>query len=437
MFRKAYGALAAAAVAAAFLGAAGCSAGARSGATMLPNAGGAAAIAPQAKPTPPVTAPVRIPYPYTNTYTTTTWSSAHAAPKRTTGSDTGTTTVKFVRDKKTGIYLVPETIVSNLGYKEVLNSAVGFLRLPSGGIAQVILSDNYTYTQGKFRETGMDTYPQGEAAPDFPLTTGRTWSGAANHTSFYNEVLTGAGAFEENVSSNVSSNGTYTGQTSFSSTKGVANQDNYASTTNVTLNGSSTYTLAEPARRYNLLTQVFSPPNGHKQTVTTYGVEPLPYKPGTVVLPSWYNLTTLNNVFYADNWQVIGPATMPSDCGSRTGQAATEVDETSYDVDPVQGTNNDYTAKYYMASLATGQYWFACIVENYTNTTFANGWVMGAGHWGTPSSRQVGKEVLIAQGATPPARALAGVHGLQALSFITPVRMRAQVARLGLRSRAR
>ena len=433
MRRKHLGTLASASVLAVLVVAAGCSAGTHApGSALLPNAGGSAP-ASFAQATPPVTAPVTIPYPYTETYATTTWAGPTAKPVTTNGSDDGTITVKFKLDPKTGNYLVPEIIKSKLGYKEVLDSTIGFLPVPSGGIAQVILSDNYTFAEGPFTETGMDTYPQGEAAPYFPLKPGRTWSSAANHTSFYDEVLTGKGAFEENVSTNAFANGTYTGQTSFSSTHGFKNQDNFASTTSVTLSGSSTYTLAMPAAHYNLLTQVFYPPNGNKVAVTSFGVKPIPYKPGTVVLPAWYDLSALGNVLYADDWRVVGKATMPPDCGNRTGQASTLVTEASFDVDPVQGTNDAYVAKYYMASLAQGQYWFACIVENFTDTTYANDWVMSGGHWGGPTSQQVGKEVLIASGAKPTASQLRSIGGLHALSFVTPLRLHAQVHRLGLK----
>jgi hypothetical protein len=433
--------LASAGVAVFMVSAVGCSGGSHSSPAVLPDASSSRAAAPLAAPlaaaSPPITAPVTIPYPYTSSYTTTTWTSATSKPKVTKGTDDGTTIVQFSLDKKTGIYLVPETIVSKTGYKEVLNSSVGFLPVPGGGVGQVILSDNYTFVQGPFSETGMDTYPQGEAAPDFPLRKNRTWSGAANHTSFYNDVLTGSGAFEQNVSSNVWFDGTYTGQTNFSSTAGSANQDNYASTTNVTLNGSSTYTLAEPAAGYNILTQVFYPPNGPRDAVTSYGVKPIPYKAGTVLMPAWYDPAKLSNVFYADNWQVTGAGTMPSTCGKRTGQAATVVLENSYDVDPVQGTNDSYTATYYMTTLAPGQYWFACIVEDYTDTTYANGWVMSSGHWGKPSSQEVGTEVLIASGAKPSTSSLREVAQLHSLSFLTPVRLRAQVARMGLKHPSR
>src|SRR5579862_2492451 len=114
-----------------------CAGGMRPGTNALP-ANALPAIA-DAAATPPVTAPVSIYYPYTNTWTTTTWASATAKPVSKNGSDSGTITVKFTRDSRTGVYDVPETIASESGTREVLNSAVGFEHL-GGGIAQIILS---------------------------------------------------------------------------------------------------------------------------------------------------------------------------------------------------------------------------------------------------------------------------------------------------------
>ena len=114
---------------------------------------------PMAAATPPVTAPVTIPYPYTNTWKTTTWSGPSAKPKTKPGSESGKIVVKFTVDKKTGVYFVPETIDSNAGYTEVLNSAITFPPYKKG-TAQIILSDNFSYVQGPYTETGLDTYPQ-------------------------------------------------------------------------------------------------------------------------------------------------------------------------------------------------------------------------------------------------------------------------------------
>jgi hypothetical protein len=98
---------------------------------------------------------------------------------------------------------------------------------------------------------------------------------------------------------------------------------------------------------------------------------------------------------------------MPSSCGARSGQASTQVVERFANLDPVQGFNNTYRADYYLAKLAKGQYWFACIVEQYTNKTYANGWAMSAGEWGKLSYRQVGTEILIASGAKSKSPAIA------------------------------
>jgi len=75
-------------------------------------------------------------------------------------------------------------------------------------------------------------------------------------------------------------------------------------------------------------------------------------------------------------------------------------------LDPVQGFYNTYTANYFLARLAKGQYWFACIVEAYKNRTYANGWAMSAGNWGGLSSEQVGTEILIASGVKSPSDAV-------------------------------
>jgi hypothetical protein len=396
--------------------------------TVFPNGGSPIGGSPLATPTPPVTAPVTIPYPYTNRWVTKTWTGATAQPTIQPGSDSGTITVKFKLDKKPGVYDVPETIKSKSGYTELLNSAVGFLPYKNG-IAQIILSDNFTYVQGPLTQTGMDTYPSGQNSIDFPLTTGNRWSAAAAHYSYYNVALTGKGAFAQNVTTNEAANGDYTGQTSFSSTKGRQNQDNYASTTDASSSRPSLYTLSERAAGYNLLTQTFFLPDENIIFVRSSGKPPLPIKRGTVQVSDWYPHQVLPKALYADDWRVAGPATMPGDCGKRAGEKSTEVVEKSYTLDPVQGLYNTYTADYYLTSLASGQYWFACIVQDYTNTTYANAWIMNAGNWGRPSSQQIGKEILIAKGAFA---GDASMHNLRAFAFTAPVALRGRLAHLGL-----
>jgi hypothetical protein len=384
-----------------------CSGHQTTGTGALPGVGQVPRNAPLTSPTPPVTAPVTIPYPYTNNWTTTTWAGATAKPVMQKGSDTGTTTVKFALDKKTGVYDVLEIIKSQSGYKEVLNSAIGFPH-HKGGVAQFILSDDYTYVQGPFTETGMDTYPKGQNSFDFPLTTGRRWSAAAAHTSYVNQLLSGKGEYAENTSYTEAADGTYSGQTSFSMLRKAKNQDNYASTTEVALDNASLYTLSERAGGFNKLTQTFELPTSGVIDVKSSGKPPLPVKRGTVDVSDWYpGRGALPSTLYSDDFQVIGPATMPSSCGARSGQASTQVVERFANLDPVQGFNNTYRADYYLAKLAKGQYWFACIVEQYTNKTYANGWAMSAGEWGKLSYRQVGTEILIASGAKSKSPAIA------------------------------
>ncbi len=409
-----------------------CSGGTQHGA-LVPDAGGNAA-APFAMAAPPVTAPVTIPYPYTSKYTTQTWTGPTANPVVSSGRDDGVTTVKFALDKKTGIYDVLETIASKLGYKEVLNSAISFPKF-EGGTAQIILSDNYSYVQGGLTQTGLDTYPQTQDSINFPLTPGRRWSAAAMHLSSYGIVLGGKGGFAENSSTNEAADGGYTSQVSFSSTHGAANQDNYASTTDVRLGGPSTYRLSEPAAGYNTLTQTFALPANGKIAVTSSGKPPIPFKAGTVRVKTWYPRGggSLPRPLYADNWRVAGSATMPAQCGKRQGQASTKVVETSWNIDPVQGFDDSYTALYYLTSLAKGQYWFACIVENYTNENWANGWVMSSGNWGGPYSKTVGTEVLLATGAKPSADALRTVSAMHVLEFVPPALEHVRLARLGIR----
>ena len=347
--------------------------------------------------TPPVTAPVKIPYRYVNKYTTSTYAAPSASPKTTTTNDTGTTIVEFLRDKKTGVYDVPEIIKSKLGYTEVLNSAIAFPSKYKGGTAQIILSDNLTYSAAPFTETGIDTYPNGQDSIEFPLTTGRKWSAAANHLSSTNQTLTGKGAFSENTSVNDAADGTYTGQTSFTSTsKKFANQDNYASTTTVVAGAPSTYTLSMRAAGFNPLTQSFALPSGGKILVKSSGKRPIPLK-GTAKVSDWYPAGgSLPNPLYFDNFHVVGSASMPSSCKSRAGSASTQVVESFGDLDPVQGFYDTYTATYYLATLASGQYWFACIIETYENDTYANGWIFSKGTWGGLTMKQVGTETLIA-----------------------------------------
>lgn len=377
----------------------------------LPNA-----ALPQVTPTPPVTAPVNIPYPYTNNWTTRTWTGPTAPPVTQKGSDSGVITVKFRIDKSTGVYDVLELIKSNSGSRELLNSAIGFEPY-HGGIAQIILSDNFTFKAGALRETGLDTYPSGQNSFDFPLTKDRRWSAAARHTSSVNIRQFGSNAFAENTAYTEAAAGSYAGQTSFSSTKGSQNQDNYASTTRVKLDDASVYTLSERAAGYNKLTQLFELPHEGFIAVRSLGKEPLPFKRGTVKVPDWYpGDGPLPNALYADNFRVVGHASMPSSCGTRAGQSSTEVIEEFANLDPVQGFYDTYKSWYYLAQLAKGQYWFACIVEKYTNDTYANGWAMSAGNWGGLSSEQIGTEILIASGAkSAPMMPSAGAAGSPAL----------------------
>jgi hypothetical protein len=163
--------------------------------------------------------------------------------------------------------------------------------------------------------------------------------------------------------------------------------------------------------------------------VTSAGVKPLPVKPGTVQVSDWYpGSGGLPDTLYSDNFRVSGTATMPSSCGSRKGGSATKVVESFANLDPVQGFYDTYTATYYLTTLAKGQYWFACIVEDYENNTYANGWAMSAGSWGGLSSQQIGTEVLIASkvksSMSPASRAIAS---LPLLAF-PPVTFRAQFA---------
>jgi hypothetical protein len=375
---------------------------------------------PNAAATPPVTAPVTIPYPYTDKYTTTTYASATSKGKTTTTDDTGTTTVKFSLDKKTGVYDVPEIIKSKLGYSETLNSAITFPPY-KGGTAQIILSDNYVFTEGTFLETGLDTYPQGENSFDFPLTTGRTWSAAANHLSSFNQSLPGKHGFDENSSVNELADGEYTGQLSFSSTAGAANQDNFGSTTAVTLSTPSLYTLSLRAAGFNPLTQTFDLPSSGKIAVKSSGKGPLPVKRGTVKVPDWYPAPgTLPSVLYSDNFKVMGTATTPSTCGSRAGVSATEVVEKFANLDPVQGFYDTYTATYYLQTLAKGQFWFSCIIESYTSDTYANGWVLSKGSWGGYTQQQIGTETLIA-GTVKPANVAIGAGRIPLIPFPSAV----------------
>jgi hypothetical protein len=388
--------------AAALIGIAACSGRSSTGEGGLPAVGQApfqTVPVPGTSPTPPVTAPVTIPYPYTNKWVTKTWAGPTAKPVSTKGKDAGVITVKFALKKKTGIYDVLETIKSKYGPVENLDSAIGFLA-HGGGIAQIILSDDYTYVDGPFSETGMDTYPKGQNSFDFPLTTGNHWSAAALHTSYYNEYLSGKGSFAENGAFTEGNKGTYTSQTSFSSLGRSKIQDNYASTTQVQLGKPSVYTLSERAAGYNELTQTFELPSGGDIDVRSQGRKPLPVRRGTVKVPDWYpGSGALPSTFYSDLFDVIGTAKMPPACGSRAGASSTEVEEKFENLDPVQGFYDTYDAFYYLARLAKGQYWFACIVEKYTDETYANGWAMSAGDWGKLSYQQVGTEILIASGA--------------------------------------
>ncbi len=382
----------------------GCSGQTGSGAALPPGVG-APLRQPMPAPsvTPPVTAPVTIFYPYTNKWTTKTWAGPTATPSSAPGSDDGMTTVRFNLDKKkAGIYNVLERINSKTGYVENLHSAIGFLP-HDGGIAQIILSDDITFVQGPFSETGTDTYPNGQNSFDFPLTKGNQWSAAAAHTSFVNETLSGKGAFEENDAYTEAADGTYSGQISFASRGRSKIQGNYASTTQVSLDKPSRYTLSERAEGYNKLTQLFELPGSGYIDVRSEGREPLPFKRGTVKVPDWYpGNGALPKTLYSDDFTVTGPMTMPAECGKRKGERSIAVIERFANLDPVQGFYNTYKASYYLKSLGKGQFWFACIVEAYTNDTYADGWAMSAGNWGKLSSEQIGTEVLIASGIKEP-----------------------------------
>ncbi len=384
---------------------------------------------PAPKATPPVRAPVTIPYPYTNKWVTKTWSGPTAMPSSAPGSDDGVTTVKFVLDqKKKSLYNVLERIDSKTGYVENLHSAIGFLP-HDGGIAQIILSDDFTYVQGPFSETGADTYPNGENSFDFPLTTGNHWSAAAAHTSYVDQELSGKGAFDENNAYTEAADGTYSGQLSFADLGRRKIQDNYAATTQVSLDKPSRYTLSERALGYNKLTQLFELPSGGYIDVRSEGREPLPFKRGTVKVPDWYPRNgALPKTLYSDDFSVIGSTTMPAECGKREGEHSIAVIEKFANLDPVQGFNNSYKASYYMRSLAKGQFWFACIIEAYKNDTYANGWAMSAGNWGKLSSEQIGTEVLIASGVKEPSLGITpeGI-ALPALTFPLPDRSRRPV----------
>jgi hypothetical protein len=406
------------------LAAAACGGSQQAGTGAIPGGAMPMAARPFAAATPPVTAPVTIPYPFTNTWKTTTWSGPTAKPKTKPGSESGKIVVKFTVDKKTGVYFVPETIASDAGYNEVLNSAITFPQYKKG-TAQIILSDNFSYVQGPYTETGLDTYPQTQNSFDFPLNTGRRWSAAAAHVSSDNQTQTGSGAFQEIDSSNVAASGYYTGQTSFSSTNGSANQDNYASTTSVSQSNPAAFTLSETAAGFNTLTQTFNLPAGNKIDVVSSGKKPVPFKTGKVRVPNWYPAGSLPPALYADDYKVTGPATMPSQCGKKwNGQPSTAVTETFSSLDPVQGTNDTNATTYYMTTISPGQYWFACIVENYTNDTYANGWAMGSGNWGGLTSQQVGTEILIASGAKPAAADLRSISALHVLAIVSPVAAR-------------
>lgn len=151
------------------------------------------------------------------------------------------------------------------------------------------------------------------------------------------------------------------------------------------------------AAGFNPLTQTFGLPNGGKIPVKSSGKRPIPIKRGTANVPDWYpGAGALPKPLYFDRFSVSGPATMPSTCKSRSGSPSTKVVETFGNLDPVQGFYDTYTATYYLASLAGGQYWFACIVEAFENDTYANGWIFSGGKWGGLTSKQVGTETLIA-----------------------------------------
>jgi hypothetical protein len=393
------------------------------GGTALPSNARAPLHQPLPEPsvTPPVTAPVTIVYPYTNAWTTKTWTGPTSKPSSAPGSDDGVTTVRFALDRRAGIYNVLERIKSKTGYVENLHSAIGFLR-HGRGIAQIILSDDYTFVEGPFEETGTDTYPNGQNSFDFPLTTGNRWSAAAAHTSYVDEHLSGKGAFEENDAYSEAANGTYSGQLSFADLGRSKIQDNYASTTQVSLDEPSRYTLSERAEGYNKLTQLFEMPSGGYIDVRSEGREPLPFKRGTVKVPDWYpGNGALPKTLYSDRFTVIGSTAMPGQCGKRKGEGSIGVVEKFENLDPVQGFYNTYEASYFLKRLAKGQFWFACIIEAYKNDTYANGWAMSAGSWGKLSSEQVGTEILIASGVREPSPGIAPeAMALPGLTFPLP-----------------
>ena len=179
------------------------------------------------------------------------------------------------------------------------------------------------------------------------------------------------------------------------------------------------------------MTQTFGLPSGASIDVVSSGKKPVPFKTGKVRVPNWYPNGSLPAALYSDDYKVTGTATMPSDCGNKwSGQSSTAVTENFSDLDPVQGTLDTDSTTYYLTSLATGQYWFACIVENYTNATYANGWVMGSGNWGGLSSQQVGTEILIASGAKPAESDLKSISALHVLAIVSPIAARERMTGL-------
>ncbi|HTU80867.1 MAG TPA: hypothetical protein VMF61_01980 [Candidatus Acidoferrales bacterium] len=368
--------------------------------------------------------PVSVRYDFSERYELELWTGPTAHPIDAYGGNAGSVEVAFAKDARANRYDVREQIRQVNG-NESWRGTVSFANA-GGAVAQVLESDESTTVAAHRRQTALDTFPSGRIVFEYPPSYGLKWDAAARDLSSYAIVQTQPGAFAQTGSADSAPDGTYTSQTNYSSTRGAANRDDYAATTAVSLFGPSVFRLSERAAGFNPLTQTFALPAGGAIAVTSSGKPPLPVRPGRIRIKSWYPLGggAFPRPLYRDRFRVRGKIAIPAFCGRRKGETATRVDETSYDVDPVQGTVSVYAAVYLLTPLGSDRYLIACVAENYTDGTYANGRALGGGSWGRMTRLQTGTAVAVAHDVESSDGALRAIAPLRVLEVVPPVAAR-------------
>jgi hypothetical protein len=324
-------------------------------------------------------------YTYWERYDLDIWTGPTSNPIQAYGGNGGVIDVSVARHAD-GTYdeIQRERYVGGSG---TLDSTYRLMRAGNRTM-QVLVAQASTLRSPGISQQTTDTYPNLRAAFLLPLMPHDVWSATARDLSSRSIVETSPSPASEQETADRREDGTYDSKVSAS---------DFTSATYVRRFSASAYRLSENG--YNTLTQTFALPVKGIIDVASSGNPPLPVKPGTVRIKSWYpyNGGALTQPLLRDRFHVIGSVKIPAVCRRRVNQPATRINEEGYSVDPVRGTASAFVTAYFLTPLSKRTQMIACVVEQYVEGVWANGWAMSAGDWGKLVREQSGERLYIAR----------------------------------------